>query len=217
MSFQALVNISYDDVFDDYESITIDELLREIPTYNAIEVLCYFMAQIHVNERDLKIQLQLLEMWTSRFSADVKRKIEAFISRHLDSQHQFLFINNPSCLLLIEQIFVNHNGHIQQSDLTPEQELNLFRAYLFCTKIWLDKQVLPGERLTNADDLLKIVLPNQFPYVELKELKDFRVQFVKAVYFFKYCESNPEFKNLLEIFLKDKNVKSWQEYIVFNL
>jgi hypothetical protein len=218
MDFQALVNISYDDVFDNYDSVNIAGLINEIPSYNAIEVLCFFMAQIHVNERDLEIQLLLLKMWSSRFNSDIQEKILLFIQKHLDSQHQFIFINNPSCLLLIEQILSNYNGQ-RQSDLTPDQELNLFRAYLFCTKVWLDKQVLPNDEETIAteDDLLKIMLPNQLPYVELLELKDFRIQFVKAIYFFKYCQSSTEFKTLLEIFLKDRNVNSWQEYIIYIL
>jgi len=50
--------------------------------------------------------------------------------------------------------------------------------------------------------------------MEIIEFKDFRLQFIKAVYFFKFIESNDIFKEYLTSFLAEYNLKDWQKYLV---
>lgn len=213
MELTALVSISYDDVFDDFETVDIKKAISAIPTDNAIEILCYFQAQIHTNLDNLSIQILLTKMWAMRFPDDIIKKIEAFINKHSTEKNKFVLINNASCLDLIQYIFESNNQLPVQSDLTPEQELLLFKAYLYFTKKWIDKQILPKEKIKNEYDLLQIILPNQLPFVEIMDVKDFRLQFIKAIYFFRFCENDEIFSTLLKSFLENRNVENWQEYI----
>jgi len=41
------VAVGYKDLFDDYESVDIKELIKDIPTKNSLQILGYFMAQLH--------------------------------------------------------------------------------------------------------------------------------------------------------------------------
>ena len=116
----------------------------------------------------------------------------------------------------MERLIENTNELPLVSDLTPEQELNLFKAYLYCTQVWLDKQI-PGFKIPTVkseDDLIKILLPTQLPFQEILEFKDFRLQFIKAIYFFKFCERDTQFQVYLKIFLKEYNLDSWHKYLM---
>jgi len=47
MGFTMYVAVGYKDLFDDYESVDIKELIKDIPTKNSLQILGYFMAQLH--------------------------------------------------------------------------------------------------------------------------------------------------------------------------
>lgn len=217
MTFQISVSIGYKDIFDDYEAVEINELLRNIPTKNSLIIIGYFLAQLHTIERDPTKQIEFLKMWLGRLPVEVHERINDLIGRisaNLNTDYNFL--NNISGLILIEKLIENANELPLASDLTPEQELNLFKAYLYCSQEWIDKQ-LPGFKIPavkSEEDLIKILLPTQLPFQEILEFKDFRLKLIKAIYFFKFCESDPQFQVYLGIFLKEYNLDSWHKYLM---
>jgi len=218
MPIQLSVSIGYRNVFDDYEAVKINELIKDIPTKNALPILGFFLAQLHTVERDSSKQIEFLKIWLSRLPEFVHQNINNFVTKTNKPNADYNFLNNVSALILTEIIIENANELQTVDDLTPSQELNLFKAYLYCSQQWIDKQ-LPGFKtptIKATEDLIKILLPTQLPYQEILEFKDFRLQIIKAIYFFKFCESNDEFKEYLSIFLKEYNLKNWQEYI-YNL
>lgn len=215
MGFTMYVAVGYKDLFDDYESVDIKELIKDIPTKNSLQILGYFMAQLHSNEREKNLQLEFLKMWLARLPAMIQVQVDDFIKGVKTKNSKYSFLDNVSILILVEKILSNENNLDIVNDLTPEQELQLFKAYLICCQEWIDKQ-WPSFKIKEIKgelDLIKILLPSQIPYQEIQELKDFRIQFIKAIYFFKFCERNPEFKEYLKIFLKEYNLSSWHDYL----
>lgn len=211
------VSITYNDLFDDYSSVNVNELLSDIPTKNSVQLISYFLAQIHIENLDQKLQVELIQFWSQRFPKDIKLKIQDFTTKvFTDKNTEFTFISNISGLLFIEAILQNHNELEQLDDLTPEQELKLFKAYLTSTQIWIDKQ---GKNLFDVKpfecemDFVKTFLPSQIALDEFHTIKDFRIQFIKAKYFFQFCESNDEFKTYLKIFLDEYGLESWSRYL----
>lgn len=187
---KCLVSIGYKDVFEDYESINFQELTKDIPTKNSLQIIGYFMAQLHTVEREHEMQIDFLKMWLGRFPYSIHKPIAEFISRVESNQNSnFIFLDNVSLLILTEKIIENENKLEQTANLSQEAELNLFKAYLYCSQLWSDRQYKELEKKTieNETDLIKILLPVQLPYQEILELKDFRLQFIKAIYFFKFC------------------------------
>lgn len=217
MAFQISVSIGYKDIFDDYEEVDINELLRIIPTNNSLEIIGYFLAQLHTIERDPTMQIEFLKMWLGRLPEEVHQRIYDFIGRITNKPNaEYNFLNNISGLILIEKIIENANELPLAPDLTPAQELNLFKAYLHCSQEWIDKQ-LPGfnkSSIKSEEDLIRVLLPTQLPFQEILEFKDFRLQFIKAIYFFKFCESDSQFRDYLNIFLKEYKLATWQKYLV---
>ena len=217
MAFQISTSIGYKDIFDDYEVVDINLLLKDIPTNNSLEIIGYFLAQLHTIERDTTKQIEFLSIWLGRLPFAVHQRINDFITKvSANSNADYNFLNNVSGLILVEKLIENANELQRASDLTPEQELNLFKAYLYCSQVWIDKQ-LSGFKMPEVkseEDLIKILLPTQLPFQEILEFKDFRLQFIKAIYFFKFCERDSQFKVYLEIFLKEYNLDSWHKYLM---
>jgi len=215
MGFKMYVAIGYKDIFDDYESIDIKELIKDIPTKNSLQILGYFMAQLHSKERKKDLQIEFLKMWLGRLPNEVNNQVEGYIKKAITKNSKFSFLDNVSLLILVEKILLNENNLEILDNLTPEQELQLFKAYLICCQEWIDKQ-WPNfniPKIKDESDLIKVLLPSQIPYQEIQELKDFRLQFIKAIYFFKFCEKNVEFQEYLKIFLKEYKLSSWQDYL----
>lgn len=217
MGYQISVSIGYKDIFDDFDTTGFDTLVADIPTKNSLQIIGYFMAQLHTVERESELQVEFLKMWMGRLPNSVHNNVISFIKKiENNPKNEYSFLDNVSLLILTERILERDNNLVQLENLTPAQELNLFKAYLLCSQYWIDKQ-LPGfniPRVKNEIDLIKLLLPTQLSYQEVRELKDFRLQFIKAIYFFKFCESNQHFKKYLEIFLKEYDLESWQKYLV---
>lgn len=211
------VSVTYKDLFDDYSSVKVNDLLSDIPTKNAIQLIGYFLAQIHIEKLDEKLQVELIQFWSQRLPNDLKNKIQVFTAKMVaDKKTEFTFISNISGLLFIETILENHNDLEQLDDLTPEQELNFFKAYLISTQTWIDKQgkvLFDVKPFENGMDFVKTFLPSHIALDEFHTVKDFRTQFIKAKYFFEFCESDEEFKVYLKIFLEEYGLDSWSTYL----
>jgi hypothetical protein len=216
MKYQASVAIGYKDIFEDYDTINPVDLIVDIPTKNSLEIIGYFTAQMHTRERNFEKQIEFLNMWCRRLPHEIIPTIEDFISRTtVKGKSEFNFINNIASSILIELVIDNNNDLNPVDNLTPEQELNLFKAYLWCNQNWTDKQIgFVPQKIKTPDDLISVIFPIQLPYLEILEFKDFRLQFLKAVYFFKFCEKDDVFKDYLTSFLQEYNIESWQKYLV---
>lgn len=209
------VAIGYKDIFDDYGEVTIENLIADIPTKNSLQILGYFMAQLHSREFEIELQIKFLNMWVGRLPEAIHEKVNAFLKRTKSKNSQYSFLDNNSLLILVEKIIINHNDLPIADGLTIAQELQLFKAYLLCCQEWIDRQ-RPNfkiDKIANENDVIKVLLPSQIPYQEVQELKDFRIQFIKSIYFFKFCETHAEFKEYLKIFLNEYHIGSWKDYL----
>lgn len=222
MDVHLSVSLTYKEIFTDYETFDLASALSEIPSRAALEILGYVMAQLHTKERKREPQIEILTMWLSRIPVETRRKVEHVInqiskeaSKNAAYTGDFNFVNNVSTLKLVQEIFKNFNKN-DDTDLTPEQELLLFKSYLYVSQKWTDEQAdsMKGMGANDRDELAKFFINMHMPFAEHLEFKDFRIQVVKAIYFFKFCEQDSQFNEYLEIFLKDRSLTSWHEYIV---
>lgn len=211
MNLNLQVVISYSDIFDD-DPPEISDLLKGIPSIIAIQIVVHYLTQIHMDETGSEQQFEFIKQWTGRQDDDLKKKIYQVYKRY---SGRFNFINNISCLFLVQEILENFNDKNAQ-ELTPDQELDLFKAYLVSSKEWIEKstKLLDNDReYKKPDEVIELVLPSQLPIHELKYFKDFRLQFYKAIEFFNFCQKNELFKDILAEFLKSRSQKSWEDYL----
>ena len=216
MPIDYSINIAYDDIYNDYASVDIKELLKNTPTKMALVLICHYTGQIHTQEENHQFQLNVINDWCRRFDRQIIQKIQSVIKNFNSRQEtNFNFINNVTSLYLIESLLENKNDLPIVKDLSPKQEEDLFKAYLYFTAKWTKEQENGGKKYTDVSyEYMNLVM--MIPYNEIFEFKDFRIQFLKAVYFFKFCESNELFNQYLEAFLAARKLKNWNDYL-FNL
>lgn len=214
MQVEVITNVAYDDIYDDVDTVNVVDIIKDIPTKMALSLICHYTAQIHTKEDSLAFQIKSVRDWCSRFDIKTKQRITKVITDfNSKKDSKFNFINNVSSLLLIECLLENHNDLPVIEGLTPLQEENLFKAYIYFSAKWTKEQEA-GAKKYSATSKANTALVMMLPYTEILDFKDFRLQFLKAVYFFKFCESNEHFKEYLEVFLKARGVKSWNEYLI---
>ena len=216
MPIEYSVNIAYDDIYSDYGTVEVKDLIKDIPKKMALTLVCHYTAQIHTQEKNYRFQLRAISEWSRRFHKDTVNKIREVINTfNAKKESNFNFINNVTSLYLIECLLENRNDLPVSKDLSPEQEENLFKAYLYFSAKWTKEQEIGIKKYEDVS-VAYMGLVMLLPYAELFEFKDFRIQFLKAVYFFKFCETNDLFKEYLNAFLNVRGLKTWNDYL-FNL
>ncbi len=214
MPIEFSVNIAYDDIYSDYATVDINNLLKDIPTKMALIFVCHFTGQIHTQEKNPKFQLTAINDWSKRFDQQMVQKIHSVINKfNAKPESNFNFINNVTSLYLIESLLENKNDLPKIKDLSPEQEENLFKAYLYYSAKWTKEQEVGAIKQKDGSSAY-MGLVMLLPFYEIFEFRDFRLQFLKAVYFFKFCESNELFNGYLKAFLAARGLKNWKDYLI---
>ena len=208
--------LTYSSVFDDYDFFNISDTLKEIPTITAIERISYILSQISVPWNTNKPQHSItLGMWVLRMTSEDNQKVSKIIqAKNLLNKPDFFFIDSAACLMLTEYLLENNN--LTEQELTREQESKLFKSYLWCTSISIKKQEEAYSYTGKEDiaDLISKILPARLNFREIDSFKDYRVQFMKTLYFFKFCETDTQYKEYLSLFIKEYNLGSWDKYLL---
>lgn len=58
MPIEFSVNIAYDDIYDDYATVNVKELLADIPSKMALTLVCHYTAQIHTERKESRFSIQ---------------------------------------------------------------------------------------------------------------------------------------------------------------
>jgi hypothetical protein len=210
------VSLAYNDIYGDYTTINPKTLIDDIPMRMSLALVCHYTAQLHTAETKPLKQLEIIDAWSARFPPAIKSKINAKIKDFTNKGFSnFNFFNNVSSLYCIEFLLENSNTLPLSSGLTSEQEENLFKLYIYFSAKWTKEQeAFMNTQNNNGIPVFDWTLALMLPFSELVEFKDFRLQFIKAIYFFKFCKSNTEFKEFLDIFLQTLSISTWQEYLI---
>lgn len=212
LSKRTRVVLSFSDIFDEDERDDISNLISDIPSKQALQIVAHFSARYHGNEHDLKIHGEALVQWLGRLDLSLKTKVLSEAAPHMEREN-FLFINQPSCLYLIQEIILNYND-LKERELTPEDELNLFKAYMLASE-WSVKisSEIQEKGINGLSNFVEVTLKTQLPISDLKFSREFYLQAYKAISFFEFSETNKEFNNLITDFIASTKSSNWKEYL----
>lgn len=206
------VILGFKDVFPSSEPEEISNLIEDIPSTQSLQVIAHLSAQLHTNHNNLKLQIELLGQWAGRFRSDVRQKIEKASKQHIKSNN-FLFVNQPTCLLLIQEILDNYNS-LDNRELEPEDEFSLFKAYLVAAdQITKAGEELASKKKMDLDGFLEYSLTTQLPISDLKFSREFYIQIYKAAKLFNFFETNEGYDKVLDDFLDSIDTDSWIKYL----
>ncbi len=205
--------ISYSCIFPSGTE-TLQEILKIIPSKSAIAWASYMitkkkMMSINQTEADFFIPL-LFQM---------NKKLQHIITNYLQSISvnfsSYVFIDEVSLLILIEYLLESHNENDTDVFESEDDFSNVIIAYLMCCDEKLRHTTKSLYGVSNVDSLMALHLPEQLRYNDIYYPKDYRVEFMRFYYFMTFCEKDVIFKYYLELFLQDKNIKKWDDYLYF--
>jgi hypothetical protein len=208
--------MGYKDIYDDMDAFNIANEISKIPSITAIEVIAKYNRRMHARERDVSLQHQFLSEWMSWLSDESSSRIEAWIKRISAVKNRSVnLFNNRTSLIFAERVYENFNYQEKTEEFTEEEYEQFFKCYIYLSQQWIDEsaKAIPP-KIEHIEDYLKVILPLQLSLIEIIEFKDFRLQFLKAIYFFTFCENDPVYNKALIGFLQAKNAASWKEYLV---
>lgn len=214
-AFAKYLCIAYKDIYGNAEKPSFQELFSGIPTKVIVEVISHFMALIHTDEMDFQKQIETLKIWIGRLpSSDISQLQTALKKAQASSNDKVLFFTNTSSLYFLEMA-VSHYCEGEPRNLSPDEELRLFKAYLLITEQWTENQAnfLTDKKVSNDQEALEYILPFLIPYYEIQTHKDFRWQIIKAIYFFKFLEQNNDLGRYLQNFLGKFHAENWFEFL----
>ena len=207
----AFVAIGYDNVYDDFTNVNPLKILEGIPTIAILKYVVEDYSSIFYAQSNESAQRNLIYKFCTYLPIKTRQRIWKFIrNTEADGHHVFLY-EAIGCRMLYRLALqtytpLNENDDIE---LCENEYEPLFKAILYCNKLWTDQQLLQKQC-----PLSEILLKIDIPIVENKQYKDYRTQLYKAYRFFSFCEKDVLFRTYLPYFIQDKNVENWGEYIM---
>lgn len=205
--------IEYTTIWGDVEKVNPLDFLKGIPTIRALEFIVSLQNKVIYAPSDLKTQAQLFAQMISVFEGEELIAIQHYVHETARRGQAPILMDNYSCLHFYLLALQDYNP--TDRALTIEDYRNIYKAYLYCSHVWLVQQQrnIKGVGLTDLSILIDL------PVVEFKLYKDFKAQLYKATSFFDFCSQNAHFGQFAQWFLEDKGVTTASEYLgrIFNL
>ena len=209
----VFVVIGYDGIYDDYKTVKVHELLKDIPTLSLLHYITQQINKIVYSFGNQDLQRSILYETCEYLPKEVRKKIRHFIGKYKSISY-IEFYGSTLFMGLALQNFTPHKEDDKELSLCQDEYEATFKAIIYCNQRWTDEQSRDLNIKEKDLDVVSMSLLIDLPIVEFKLHKDFKVQMYKAIRFFEFCESDDEYSKYLELFYKDKATKHWQEYIL---
>ncbi|NBA85538.1 hypothetical protein GVN16_07190 [Emticicia sp. CRIBPO] len=206
--------VSFEAVYSQSDFIDPLILLKDIPLA-ALEEVAYLLVRItNIQKEERRFHSSYLLGWMMRMTGIDQRKVLQFVQTNpIFNLVDFLITSQKSCLRLI-QIILEVGCPIER-ELSKNDWGMLFKSLLICNTIEIKKQeeVFNWNNNEGTENFMSKILPIRMRNLEIERRKDYKVQLLKASYFFEFCKLDNEYKSYLESFLSFYSFKSYEEYI----
>lgn len=207
----------YKDIFDE-DVPKIQELIADIPTRVVVPYLSYLNSRLHLDS-SLKNQIEIINEMLKRQSSETKNQIKENLKRFILTNKKNREIGFVSSFHLLSLI---HNALCQYTDFdfidtTPEQELNIFKAYFVIVDQKANESVETYKRereFEDGDFFPKHTWPVLLNQMEATPRYDPISDLVKAMCFFNFLEYHSNYSNYVTEFLSKCGHRSTWGYVM---
>lgn len=193
---------------------TLMDILKIIPSKSSIKWLSYLLFKkdfLTSNQNELEFFIPLL----FNMNAKLQREINNYLQYINHEVGIYVFIDKASLLMLIEYILENHN-EINVNILESKDDFtNLFIAYLLCCDERIQYSAKDLLAIRDAESQVLHHLPAQLKINDVIYPKDYRVEFIRFYHFMIFCQQDVDFRGYLRVFLQEKQIEKWEEYLYF--
>lgn len=208
MNIKVQKLLSYSVLFPDRHD-RLEDLLFDIPSATAIEVLSYRLSQ-KMNQLAGPHDSEIWMPWLMRTRSDVKNPVGNYAKQH--NLANYTMIDPYAMLLLISKLLVSYNG--RHDELTKDNISDLFLSYMICCdeRLALCK-TLPNKKM-NAGEFVDAFLPYALKTYDIESPRDYRLLLIKC-----YClliefpKDHIQFSNYLDEFCKEKGLLTSKDYL----
>lgn len=207
---QSLIAISYNDLWDDYESFSPVDSLKSVPTISSLNFVVERQNKVLYAYSDQTTQQELFYEMCCYLDEEAKKRAASFIANHPNVS----LLSSETCLNFYLMSLQAHNEN--DDNLKNEDIAKIYKASLYATSYWTNNQAA-GINLLEKDPI-GMMLRIDLPTIEFKVAKDFRVQLYKACKFLEFCSKEKLYSSFLDSFCSNRGVASWQDYVlrIFN-
>lgn len=200
----VMVCLSYDSLFDDYAAVDPVQLLKDVPSLAAFDYIVRKTHEVAYAFSDIESQKNFIYELNCYLNTQEKERLCQYLNKYdkpyfIDNQTSFLFY------MLVLQNFNSEDRRLTNTDI-----INIYKAYLYCSQLWTDKQC---KKEGTFSSIIEAAIRIDLPVVEFKLHKDFKSQIYKASRFFEFCKRDDKFTDFSKLFYKEKGVNDYVEYI----
>lgn len=203
---QGLIAISYQDLWNNYESFSPIDCLKSVPTVSALNFVVERQNKVLYAYSDQTTQHALFYEMCCYLDEGSKKHAASFIANHPNVS----LLSSETCLNFYLMALQAHNE--SDDKLTNDDIAKIYKVLLYATSYWTDQQSAGISQLNN--DPVGMMLRIDLPTIEFKVSKDFRVQLYKACKFFDFCSKDKLYSSFLDSFCSNRGVASWQDYVL---
>ena len=136
---QVFVCVGYEQIYDDFNEVNPNDFLKNVPTVRALEFIVERQNKVIYSFSNLEEQKNFFYEMRCYIKTEEKCRIDSFLLRH-DYPY---FMDNQSCFLFY-MLALQNNNKINR-ELTIEDIQNIYKAYLYCSQIWTNNQLITSK------------------------------------------------------------------------
>lgn len=204
---QVRKQITYSCLFPDDKEMNLNILLKDIPTYSAIEFITYwnFLETTRLATHDsFSNFVPILD----KLDKSLQYIIENYLQR-INIQ-EYIFVDKYALLKLTEELILKDNK--QTRELTEIDYSNLLKAYFICC----EEQICTLEEhdLGNKLSFLYLYIPFQMRQNDLDyPLLYADIDIIKFYCFMDFCRSDQTFRKYIDVYIEEYGLNSWSDYL----
>ncbi|MET4139685.1 hypothetical protein [Pedobacter sp. UYP1] len=205
----------YDNIFD--VEIDIPTTLKDLPQLSSVEFISMLLHLFNIRKKsDTEFQNIHLYRWMMRMEGHEKSLVLAFVMQHAEliNSPSFILLSRRPCLDLIQHLLVYAKPKSDQ-ELSKKDYADLFKVLLLFNKkeANLQKDVFHWNGDGDFEEFADRVLSVQIRNIENERPKNYALQFLKAYYFFGFCETDAQYSTYLQTFLVTLELTSYKSYL----
>lgn len=213
----------YQDIFPGEKVPELGELLENVPSNFALNVICFINAKIYVNQLKFDTQRNIFLTMIGRMPQENQKEIiknfDAFIEGLSEYRPSHINLFTLIGLLRYAEYEILNYRSGEFGNVSPEGELNVLKAILIFNGIMDDEfsnvvaQRYKGPYQYPNELFYRMAWPNMIRQYEFSYLKDILKQLYLSTMFFEYLDSQEEYKPYFKSYVAKSKITEFKDYI----
>jgi hypothetical protein len=213
---EVILNPEFSDLFPG-EIVTAEELLLGVPSRLTIQLMALIGAELYSNDQGLSTQGKIMEMLMAKQSPQIRAEIvnRAFGGLNRHPGETTYFFTASYCMNFMHYEIV-HFRELPDEDLTPAQELNVFKAYFLIAEQYAkeNKKDNPEIQVDDEHYFGKMMWPALLDQFEVCQPVNPYLMMLRGVVFLNYLQFHSEYTVYVENYLRQHGKPTVLHYVL---